>query len=61
VLAGLTIAPPPEPRPHRLDPVQHDAPSCVLRLWHAPGRMAVTNLTAHGHPALAGGHSRGPC
>jgi hypothetical protein len=31
VLAGPTITPRPKPRPHRLGPVQHDAPSYVLR------------------------------
>jgi hypothetical protein len=37
MLGGLTTTPPPKPRPHRLDPVRHDAPSCVLRLSRAPG------------------------
>ena len=35
VIAGLTTTPPPKPRPHCLDPVQHDAPFCVLRLSRA--------------------------
>jgi len=47
VLAGLTTTPPPKPRPHCLDPIQDDAPFCVLRLLRAPCRMAVTKLTAH--------------
>ena len=50
VLAGLTATPPPKPRPHRLDPVHHHAPFYVLPLSHAPGRMAVTKLTAHLSP-----------
>jgi hypothetical protein len=31
MLAGPTSTPPPTPRPHRLDPVQHDAPSSHVR------------------------------
>jgi hypothetical protein len=50
VLAGLTATPPPKPRPHRLDPVHHDAPFYVLRRSHARCRMAVTKLTAHLSP-----------
>jgi hypothetical protein len=47
-LAGRAPSPP-QPRPHRLDPVQHDAPP-VLRLSRAPGHMAVTNMTADRSP-----------
>jgi hypothetical protein len=60
VLASPTTRTPQPPKPG-LDPVQHDAPSSVLRLSHAPCRMAVTKLTAHRSlDALAGGHRPRP-